>query len=85
MIKIITSDICPYCDMAKTLLDSLWVEYEKIDITWHSEKLVEIAEQTGMRTVPQIFNWEVSRDNLLWGYDDIKALHDKWELVGKIS
>jgi len=85
MITIISSNMCPYCDMAKTLLSSLEIEHEVIDITWHPEKLVDIANTTWMRTVPQIFNWEVSRENLLWGYDDIKSLHDKWELLKLIK
>ncbi len=81
MIKIVSSDMCPYCDMAKNLLTSLDIKYEVIDITWHPEKIVELSTTTWMRTVPQIFNGEVSKQNLLWGYDEIKTLHDKWELL----
>jgi glutaredoxin len=34
-----------------------------------------------MRTVPQIFHGEIKSENLLWGYSDVKALHDQWKLL----
>lgn len=81
MIKIVTSSICPYCSMAKDLISSLWFEYEEVMVEMWSPRLMEIVQKTGMMTVPQIFVWEVSKDNLLWGYSDIQALHDEWKLI----
>jgi glutaredoxin len=42
---------------------------------------MEIVQVSGMRTVPQIFNGEVTSENLLWGYSDVKSLHDQWKLL----
>ncbi len=85
MIKIVCSDNCPYCDMVKKLLTSLWVDYEEINITWNYDKLNEIISISHMRTVPQIFVWEIKKENLLWWYSDIKSLHDKNKLLELIK
>ena len=81
MITIVSSDNCPYCDMSKMLLSSLKIEYKVVNITGDQEKLMEIVWITKMMTVPQIFNWEISKENLLWGYSEIKALNDQWKLL----
>jgi glutaredoxin len=80
MITIVSSENCPYCDMAKNLLSSLWYEYKTIDITNDGDKLREIVWTTWMMTVPQIFSWEVSKENLLWGFSEINALNNEWKL-----
>jgi len=81
MIKIISKDYCPYCDMAKQLIKSLWFEYEDIDVTNDQEKLQEVVAISRMMTVPQIFAWEMKTENLLWGYSEIAKLHDEWKLI----
>lgn len=85
MIKIITTSNCPYCIMAKNLLSSLWFKYEEINLTDDTKKLREIMSISGMMTVPQIFNWEIKKINLLWWYSDIKDLHDKWKLISLLQ
>lgn len=85
MIKIITKDYCPYCQLAKELISSLWFEYEEIDVSNDSEKLVEVVSISWMRTVPQIFAWEIKTENLLWWYSDIKALNDEGKLVERLK
>ncbi len=81
MLTLYTKDYCPYCVKAKNLLDSLGSPYEEIDVTHNQDTLMEIVKKSWMRTLPQIFVWE---ECLGW-YDDILALHTKWELVGKLS
>ncbi len=85
MIQIFTKDYCPYCVLAKELFISLWVDYQEIDVTNDSAKLMEIVQISGMRTVPQIFNGEIKSENLLWGYSDVKTLHDQWKLIELIK
>lgn len=85
MITIVTREDCPYCIMAKDLISFLWFEYKEIDITGDSEKTMEISQISQMRTVPQIFNGDISRENLLGGYSDIKKLNDEWELIWLLS
>ena len=85
MIQIFTKDYCPYCVLAKELFTSLWVEFREIDVTHDSAKLMEIVQISSMRTVPQIFNGDVNTQNLLWGYSDVKALHESWKLLELIK
>ena len=75
-IKIYTKDYCPYCDAAKRLLDDLGAKYEEIDITKTPELIHELAEKSGMMTVPQIFAGE----KCLGGFDNINALHKEDKL-----
>ena len=85
MITIFSKDMCPYCDMAKWLLTALWLEYKEIDVTNDFEKISEIAWISWMMTLPQIFNKEIIRENLLWGYDDLKALNDEGKLMDLLN
>lgn len=81
MITIYTKDYCPYCIKAKNLLTSLGASYEEIDITSTPEVIMELAKKSGMRTVPQIF----VNDVCLGGFDNINAMNEKGELVGKLG
>jgi len=81
MITIVTSSTCPYCAAAKTLLKSLWFEYEEKLVELWSPELMEIVRATWLMTVPQIFTWEISKENLLWGFSDIDKLNSEWKLV----
>lgn len=68
---------CPYCDMAKRLLDDMDVEYEQIDVTEDPETRAELIKRTGgKRTVPQIFIDEVP----VGGYTDLAALKSNGKL-----
>jgi glutaredoxin 3 len=77
MIQIYTKNYCPYCTQAKSLLDSLDVKYEEIDITSTPETIEELVAKSGLRTVPQIF----VGDKCLGGYSDIAKLHEEGKLV----
>ncbi len=82
MINIITSSFCPYCSMAKKLISDLGFEYEEKILEFGSNELDEIINLTWMMTVPQIFAWEIKKENLLWGYSDILALNREGKLEG---
>jgi glutaredoxin 3 len=55
-VEIYTTPICPYCAMAKRLLQKKGVAYSEIDVS-HDPGLREamIQRAKGRRTVPQIF------------------------------
>lgn len=55
MVTLYTKDYCPFCTQAKTLLQSISVDFEEVDITDDDELFREIFQKSGMRTVPQIF------------------------------
>ena len=72
---------CPYCRMAESLLDSLGVDYKKVDLTHDRGALADLKRRTGMRTVPQIF----VGDELIGGFDDLSALHRSGGFLPKLS
>ena len=75
-VKIYTTAWCPYCVRAKRLLEKKGVSYEEIDIEGDDEARIRLAEQTGRRTVPQIFIGE----HHVGGSDDLHALEAQGKL-----
>jgi glutaredoxin 3 len=75
-VKIYRTTYCPYCNMAKRLFQDMGVDYEEIDVTTNDEMRHKLVEETGMRTVPQIF---VNGESV-GGYTDVKALKDSGKL-----
>ncbi|MFB6263310.1 MAG: glutaredoxin 3 [Bradymonadaceae bacterium] len=75
-VEIYRTQHCPYCDMAERLLDDLDVDYEEIDVTRDPETREQLAERTGMETVPQIF----IGGEPIGGFDELRALNESGEL-----
>ncbi|MCD2452191.1 glutaredoxin 3 [Methylicorpusculum oleiharenae] len=75
-IQIYTSTICPYCIMAKRLLDKKGVRYIEMNVDEKPELRLEMMQRTKRRTVPQIYidNYHVG------GYDDLYALEREKKL-----
>jgi len=61
---------CPFCVMAKRLLDGKGVRPAEIDVGADRARLAEMLTRSGRRTVPQIFIGE----RHIGGYDDLLAL-----------
>lgn len=55
MIKVYSKPNCPYCDMAKQLLESRGVAYESVDISVDPDAR-QMLMDAGFRSVPQIYN-----------------------------
>ena len=73
-----STKFCPYCVMAEKLLRSKGVkEIEKIRVDLEPERLVEMLEKTGRKTVPQIYIGET----YVGGYDDLSALNRNSGLI----
>lgn len=63
--------ICPYCMLAKRLLNSKGVRYEEVLVDQDGSRRSEMLQRSGGRcTVPQIFVGEQH----VGGYDDLAAL-----------
>lgn len=75
-IIIYTSKICPYCIMAKKLLDRKNAKYKEINVDGNPELREEMTEKTRRRTVPQIFIGEYH----VGGFEELYALEQKREL-----
>lgn len=76
-IKIYTTGVCPYCNMAKNLLKQKGIsEWEEIRIDLNPEQRIDMMNKTGRRTVPQIFIGQTH----IGGFDDLNALNKKGDL-----
>lgn len=70
-VRMYTSAVCPYCQMAERLLQQKGVgDIEKIRVDLDPTQREAMMELTGRRTVPQIF----IGDTHVGGYDDLSAL-----------
>ena len=76
-IKIYTSMWCPYCTMAKRLLNEKGAAFEEIDVTMNAGERAKMQELAGGRTsVPQIF----IDDAHIGGCDELHALEAQGKL-----
>lgn len=72
-----SSMFCPYCSMAKKLLEGKGVAYEEISVDWKGAIRQEMMEKAnGRHTVPQIFVGE----HHVGGFDDLYALEQDGKL-----
>ena len=78
MAKVImyTTQYCPYCVRAKALLKSKGVDFEEIDVGGDDELRARVVEESGRRTVPQIFIDGKS----IGGFEELYALEQEGEL-----
>lgn len=65
-----TTRICPYCVMAKRLLDSKGAKYTEINVEQNPALREEMIKKTNRRTVPQIFIGDLH----VGGFDELYAL-----------
>lgn len=70
-VRMYSTAVCPYCNMAERLLTSKGVQHiEKIRVDTDPALREEMMQRTGRRTVPQIF----IDDQHIGGFDDLSAL-----------
>ncbi len=76
-IEIYSKNTCPYCVMAKRLLESKGQTWTEINLDQEPDRLDEMLERTGgRRTVPEIF----IDGQLIGGYDDLAKLQSEGRL-----
>lgn len=75
-IIIYTSNLCPYCTMAKRLLDKKGAVYQEINVDSRPGLRQEMMLKTQRRTVPQIYIENVH----VGGFDDLYALDQQSKL-----
>ena len=75
-VTIYSTNYCPYCRMAKQLLERKGVPFTEVDVTDDPARRAWLVETTGRRTVPQVF----IGDRSVGGYDDMAALERAGEL-----
>lgn len=80
MLTVYTKNNCPFCDMAKSLIESKGVEYRTVNIEFETESREFLLEQ-GLRSVPQIFD---DKTHLPGGYQGLAARDsDFWQKYQK--
>lgn len=76
-VTIYTTSLCPYCQMAKELLQRKRVPFQEIDVTSHADLRDAMRKKAGGRnSVPQI--WIGERH--VGGCDDLFALDGQGRL-----
>jgi glutaredoxin 3 len=69
-VKIYTTQWCPYCNRAKSLLRSKGVDFTEIPVDDDPDTRARLVKATGQHTVPQIF----INDESVGGSDELHAL-----------
>lgn len=69
-VRVYSTLLCPFCQMARTLLDRKGVAYEEIRVDQEPGRRQEMMKLSGRHTVPQIFVGETH----VGGFDDLYAL-----------
>ncbi|MEF3075308.1 glutaredoxin 3 [Methylobacter sp. Wu1] len=80
-ILIYTSTFCPYCVMAKRLLDKKGVRYTELNVDKQPGLREEMMRKTQRRTVPQIY----IGDYHVGGFDDLYTLEQQKKLDALLS
>jgi len=75
-VTIYTTRVCGYCIAAKRLMKDRGIAYEEIDVSGDDEKRAWLVQETGRRTVPQIFIGGRS----IGGYEELAKLDRDGEL-----
>ncbi len=69
-VVVYSTQVCPYCERAKQLLQRKNVAFQEIKVDTDHQAREEMIERSGRRTVPQIFIDE----HHVGGCDDLYAL-----------
>ena len=72
-IVVYSTNTCPYCTMAKKLLERNNLTYTEIRVDLNDAEREKMITLSGRRTVPQIFIDDVS----IGGYDDLYAYFNR--------
>ncbi len=75
-VVVYSTNICPYCVRAKSLLQREGIEYEVLNIEQDFSLMEQMMEKSQRRSVPQIF----INDYHVGGYDDMAELDAEGKL-----
>ena len=76
-VKILTSPTCSYCHAAKDLLKQQGISYQEIDVRSNSDEVQQLINQSGQRTVPQIY----LDGNPIGGFTELSRLINSGEFL----
>ena len=75
-VVVYTTEYCSFCVRAKTLLRHKGVAFEEIDVGDDATRRDKMIEESGRRTVPQIF----INDAPIGGFEELRDLDARGEL-----
>jgi glutaredoxin 3 len=75
-IEVYSTNNCPWCTRAKSLLRAKGILYEEIDISSNQAVALEMVERSGRRSLPQIF----IDDEPIGGFDELSKIDLKEKL-----
>jgi glutaredoxin 3 len=80
-VTVYSTDPCPYCSMAKALLDKRGIAYEEISLARDPAGRDELIAKTGMYTFPQI----VIDGTVVGGFTELRAADQSGQLATLLS
>jgi glutaredoxin 3 len=81
IVRVFTTTYCGYCVAAKRLLSARGIDFAEVDVTGDHEQRMWLVQQSGQRTVPQIF----IGDEPIGGYNELAALDRAGRLQPKVD
>jgi glutaredoxin 3 len=79
--QVYLNEFCPYCVMARQLLEELEYPFDEIRIDLDYDERRVMQERSGRTSVPQIF----LGDTHIGGYDDLSAMHRSGALARLVA
>ncbi len=80
-VTLYTTEFCPYCTSAKTLLKKRGIEFSEINLTRDPDGRAELSRKTGMITFPQI----LVGDAPIGGFQELLAADRAGRLQGLLA
>jgi glutaredoxin 3 len=80
-VRIYTTRACGYCARAKALLGDAGIPFQEIDVEGDDVARAALVQETGQRTVPQIF----VGDRPIGGYRELLALARSGSLAALLA
>jgi len=76
-----TTERCAFCVRVKMLLNAREIEFEEINLAGDPEGFVELAQKTGMMTLPQVLVGSI----LVGGYQETAAADQSGMLADLVA
>jgi len=64
-VKVYSTPVCPYCQMAKDFLTENNIKFEEVDVSKNRDAAVEMVEKSGQMSVPVI----IIDEEVIVGFD----------------
>jgi glutaredoxin 3 len=80
-VVVYTTDRCSFCVRVKMLLNAREIDFEEINLAGDPERFVELAQKTGMMTLPQV----MIGGTLVGGYQETAAADQSGTLADLLA